>query len=143
MSREPQNAFLGQATPPSRSELAGALGPSALLWDAIVNRITKDEAITAQEWKTSSVDKYGWTLRLVHDKRNIVYLSPCDGCFRVSMVLGDRAMKAVRENSFPPAVEKILVAAPHYPEGTGIRLLVKGPADLPSVLKLAHIKAAN
>jgi hypothetical protein len=140
MSTELQNAFLGRPQPPSPSEVAAALGPTAALWDEIVNRITQDEAITAQEWKGVCVNKYGWSLRLLHKKRNVVYLSPCAGCFRVAFVFGEKAMLAVREASFPAAVAKLISSAPKYPEGTGLRLLVKHRSDLPPIFKLAHIK---
>ena len=140
MATELQNAFLGKPQPPSPSEIAAALGPTAVLWDEIVNRITHDEAITAQEWKGVCAKKYGWSLRLLSKKRNIVHLSPCAGCFRVAFVFGDKAMLAVREASFPEAVARIISTAPQYPEGTGVRLLVKRRSDLPPIFKLARIK---
>jgi hypothetical protein len=143
MSTELPNAFLGHTQPPCPSEVAAALGPTAALWNEIVNRITRDEAITAQEWKGVCTNKYGWSLRLLHKKRNVVYLSPCAGCFRVAFVFGEKAMLAVREASFPAGVAKIISAAPKYPEGTGVRLIVKRRSDLPTIFKLAHIKLQN
>jgi len=143
MANEFPNAFLGKSQPPSSSEVDAALGPTAPLWKEIVERITRDEAITAQEWKGICVKKYGWSLRLQQKKRNIVYLSPCAGCFRVAFVFGDKAMRAVRDDSFPEAVTKVIATAPKYPEGTGVRLLVKRRSDLPAIFKLAHIKQAS
>lgn len=143
MSTQVQNAFLGKLQPPTKTEVAAALGSAAPLWDEIVDRITKDEAITAQEWKGVCVNKYGWSLRLIHKKRNIVYFSPCAGCFRVAFVFGDKAMQAVRKASFPGPIATIIDSAPKYPEGTGVRLLVKRRGDLLPISKLAHIKCAN
>jgi hypothetical protein len=40
-------------------------------------------------------------------------------------------------------VLKVIHDAPHYAEGTGVRLEVKKPADLGAVRKLAPIKLAN
>jgi hypothetical protein len=143
MPTELSNAFLGLTHPPSPSEVSAVLGPTATLWDEIVNQITRDEAITAQEWKGVCANKYGWPLRLLQTKRNVVYLSPCSGCFRVAFVFGEKAMLAVREASFPAKVAKIISDAPKYPEGTGVRLLVKSRSDLPPIFKLAHIKLEN
>ncbi|KAA6461107.1 DUF3788 family protein [Acidobacteria bacterium AB60] len=143
MMKEIPNAFLGHNDPPSQPELTEALGAAAPLWQEIVERISRDEHITGQEWNGVGTAKYGWTLRLLHGKRRIAYLSPCTGCFRVAFLLGDRAMKEVGKVPFPAPVRATIAAAPHYPEGTGIRLLVRSHADVPPVLKLAHIKAVS
>jgi len=94
------------------------------------------------EWKSSGA-KYGWSLRLKVKKRNIVYLSPCDGCFRVAFILGDRAVTAARKSDLAKSTQKIIDEAPRYPEGTGVRLMVKAAKDLASIKKLAMIKMAN
>ena len=41
------------------------------------------------------------------------------------------------------SVTKAIDDAPRYPEGTGVRLVVKRMADLASIQKLAAIKLAN
>jgi hypothetical protein len=40
-------------------------------------------------------------------------------------------------------VLKLLDEAPRYAEGTGLRLMVKGPKDLAAIRKLALVKLAN
>ena len=74
--------------------------------------------------KESCVKKYGWSLRLKQKSRNIVYLGPGEGCFMVSFVLSDKALKAAKVSHLPKAVADALDAAPRYPEGNGLRLLV-------------------
>ena len=59
------------------------------------------------------------------------------------MILGGRAMKAVREIKLSSKLLKIIADAPHYPEGTGIVFARTQVVDIPSVLKLAAIKLAN
>lgn len=76
-------------------------------------------------------------------KRNIVYLSPCQECFTVSFVLSDRALEAVRQSGLPKRVIKTIDGAKRYPEGTVIRIEVNGPKDLAIVKKLAAVKLAN
>ena len=100
------------------------------------------QGVAEQEWKSSS-PKYGWSLRLKLKKRTIVYLGPCDGCFRVAFVLGNRAVAAARQSGLPKPVLKLLDEAPRYAEGTGLRLMVKGPKDLAAIRKLALVKLAN
>jgi len=82
-------------------------------------------------------------MRLKVKKRNIVYLSPCSGCFRVAFVLGDRAVAAARQSDLPKSTLKLLDEAPKYPEGTGVRLVVKAAKDLVAIRQFALIKLAN
>jgi hypothetical protein len=138
----PTNAFAGKTQQPSEPEVLAALGPSAPAWSEFIEWITATHAVTDQEWKSSS-PKYGWSLRLVNKNRNIVYLAPCSGCFRVSLVLGSEGMDTARQSHLPNAVAHVLDAAPHFAEGWGIRLTVQSPTDLPPIETLAEIKLAN
>jgi len=135
------NAFIGKTSIPSTQELSAALGSSLAVWNKLIDSLLADPDVTEMEWN-SLKPKYGWNLIAKSKKRRIVYLGPCAGCFRVSFVLGDRAMAAARASSLSKAVFKILDEAPHYPEGTGVRLLVKNAKDLGAVRKLAKIKLA-
>jgi len=137
-----ENAFIGKTTQPTQKELASELGPTTKLWEQLVTAITDECGITEQEWNSYS-PKAGWALRLKHKKRNIVYLSPCHGAFRVSFILGDKAMNVARELKCPEKVRKIIADAPHYPEGSGIRLDIKTAADLKAVRDLAKVKIEN
>jgi hypothetical protein len=136
------NAFIGKTTTPTSEDLASVLGPTMALWDELVRQLLEEPGVTEMEWN-SLKPKYGWNLIIKSKKRRIVYLGPCVGCFRVSFVLGDKAMAAARTSNFAQAVVKILDEAPHYAEGTGVRLVVKTAKDLPAIRKLAKIKLAN
>jgi hypothetical protein len=137
------NAFRGKPTQPSEAELTAALGSSTKLWKEFIQWMAEEEGATGQEWKGICVNKYGWSLRLKQKSRNIVYLGPGEGCFMVSFVLNDKALQAAKEAHLPKAVADILAAAPHYPEGNGVRLVVHRAGDLPSIRKIAAIKLAN
>jgi len=137
------NAFIGKTEQPTREELTAVLGPSEKLWDELVQWMAKELGDATQEWKGVVPKKYGWSLRLKIKARNIVYLGPSTGCFSVAFALGDRALKAAKEAHFPAAVTQAIADAPRYPEGTGVRLVVKTARDLPAIRKLAEIKVAN
>jgi len=138
---ETPNAFVGHAAKPTTEELTAALGPTASIWNQLVANMA-ELGLTIQEWNSYSI-KAGWALRLKLKKRNILYMAPCKGCFRVAFVLGDRAVEAARESKLPKSIVKAIEDAPRYPEGTGLRLLVKRVSDLPPIRKLAAIKLAN
>jgi len=135
------NAFIGKASTPTTKEVAAVLGKTAVLWKELVDWFDEQGA-TGQEW-TSYSSKAGWSLRLKVKKRNIVYFAPCSGCFRIAFIFGDKAMAAARQSNLSKAMLKLLDEAPRYPEGTGLRLIVKAQKDLAAIRKLALIKLAN
>lgn len=138
---ETDNVFIGKTTKPTETEVAVSLGSTAALWKQLVDWLA-EQGVAEQEWKSSSA-KYGWSLLLKFKKRTIVYLNPCDGCFRVAFALGDRAVAAARHGDLSKSTLKLLDEAPRYAEGTGVRLIVKAPKDLAAIRKLALIKLAN
>ena len=136
------NAFLGKTTEPSEKEVESALGAANSAWNELLDWLKVEEKLSDREWNSYS-PKYGWSLRVKRKKRNIVHLVPCNGCFRVMFIFGDRAVAAARASKLPKAVLKALDEAPHYPEGTGLRLLVSKSKDLPPIRTLTHVKLAN
>jgi hypothetical protein len=135
------NAFIGQPAQPTSEEISTALGATAELWKQLLDWLA-EQGVADREWKSVS-PKYGWGLRLKLKKRTIVYLGPCDGCFRVAFVLGDRAMAAARQADLSRTALKLLDEAPRYAEGTGVRLMVRASEDLADVRQLTLVKLAN
>jgi hypothetical protein len=135
------NAFIGRKTQPSAKDLAVTLGDSLEAWKELTTWLTA-KGISAKEWYSFS-PKYGWALRPKLKSRNILYMSPCAGCFRVSLVLADRAVAAARASDLPNALLKEIAGARRYAEGTGVRLLVKTADDLAPARTLVEIKLQN
>ena len=55
----------------------------------------------------------------------------------------EKAMAAAEQAKLPKKVHQALAEAPHYPEGTGLRLVVNKAADLAPIRTLAEIKLAH
>ena len=136
------NAFIGKTIHPTPEELSAAIGPTAKLWQQLVEAITREQEGIYQEWH-SLKPKYGWTLLLMLKKRRIVYLGPRNGSFLVAFILSDKAVAAARASRLPTRVQKLIDEAPHYAEGTGLRFELKDAKDLPAIRKLARIKLAS
>ena len=136
------NAFVGKSERPNNDELAAALGPTKALWDELASDLVRANQIDVQEWNSYS-PKAGWSLRLKHGGRTIVYLIPLRGSFQAALVLGDKAVKAAQQSALPSRARKIIAEAPRYAEGTGVRISVNGPEDVSAVKKLARIKSEN
>jgi hypothetical protein len=136
------NAFIGRTKTPTDADLTAALGAAKPLWDLVVVEMAQELGLPEREWKSYG-SKHGWALRLKRGKRNIVHLAPCQGCFTVLFILGERAVNAARASRLGRAGTKLIDEAPHYPEGTGIRLEVTRARDIPLIKKLARIKLEN
>ena len=104
------NAFIGAKNPPAQEAVLAVLGPSAQAWSQLIDWFAQEQSVTEQEWKSSS-PKYGWSLILKLKKRTIVYLGPCSGCFRVSFILGDRAVAAARQSKLSKPALKLIEEA--------------------------------
>lgn len=135
------NAFIGKKTPPTSRDVVSRLGKSAPAWSELVQWL-KQQGLACNEWHSVS-PKYGWALLSVLKTRRIAYLAPCDGCFRVSFVLGDNAITAARASNLPKSVLNEIAKSRRYAEGTGVRLMVNKPDDLPAIMKLVEIKLQN
>ncbi len=136
------NAFIGVEREPTDEALSKALGPAKTLWNRLLAKLHAEKLIDSEEWNSYS-RKAGWSLKLKQGGRTIVYLSPGNGCFRASFVLGDRAVKAVLAAKLPADVVKIVRQAKHYAEGSAVRIEVRAAKDLDVVKTLATAKLAN
>jgi Protein of unknown function (DUF3788) len=124
---------------PDERTLAGALGPSKKLWDAMVAHITETYPPVSPEWTFYK----SWSLRLKHKKRTVLYLLPRDGRFLCAFVFGAKATEAARQAGLPKAIMKAIDEAPVYAEGRGFRLEVRTARDVETMKRLAAIKMAN
>jgi len=139
---DPTNAFIGRIVQPTPAEIERVLEKSAPAWKQFIEWMVKCESVGEEEWKSSSA-KYGWSLLMKKKKRTVVYLAPAVDCFRVSFVLGPRAVEAARESDLPPDTKKAIEDAPRYSEGTGVRFVVRYLKDLEPLRTLVQIKLAN
>jgi len=137
------NALIGKKTAPSEKEVVAAIGATKPLWDQLIASLQSDEfKVRDSEWKCPAA-KYGWSLRLKRAGRNIIYLAPIRGGFRVAFVLGKKAVAAAMASDLSDAMKQIIKDAPVYPEGTGVRFEVRSPNDVLFAVKLARFKIEN
>lgn len=136
------NAFVGKPEKPNDAELGVELGSAKPLWDRLLAELAKQHDSGTQEWSSYS-RKAGWSLKVKHEQRTVLYLSPSRGCFMASFALGDKAVRAARRADLPQRALEIINAAKRYAEGTAVRIDVHGTKDLTIVEKLAAIKLEN
>lgn len=122
--------------PPDPAEVRRALGLSHDAFD----RLASLRPTVAPEWRRYT--RAGpWTLKVVEGRRTLYYLTPGEGEFHVSIVLGERATAAaLSADDIPESLKTALREARPYAEGRGVRVPVRDLADLPPIERLLAIK---
>lgn len=133
------NAFIDKSQPPTDQQLCAVLGPAKALWDQVLTELADELRISGCDWNSYSL-KAGWSLRVKHGDRVILYLAPVQGSFRASFALGDKAVQAALASGLPQPVIEIIRGAKKYVEGMAVRIEVNGKADIEVVKKLAKAK---
>jgi hypothetical protein len=134
------SALDNPTSPPTPEELDATLGPAAHAWAELIADVRHHAGELNETWAFSSA-KFGWSLRLVQQKRVLVYLTPQAGRLLVGVVLGEKAIaKATAAGLASARTVVVMDAAPRYAEGRGIRLPVETDEDLALAMELARIK---
>ena len=136
------SAFDEKTRQPRAAELRGVLGRSAAHWGSLIARIQADFAPIDESW-TFAGAQWGWSLRLRHKKRTVLYMTPCAKHFVVGFALGEKAVEAAKSHSLPEAVRAGIDGAKTYAEGRAVRIEVRTKRDLAAVLTLAAAKMAH
>ena len=115
------------------------MGNSFVHWNQLKQVLAANYPPVSFEWGFTSKST-GWGMRIKHNERVLLYMTPCEGYFLASLALGDKAVKATQESNLPRKVLKIIAGSKRYAEGTGIRLEIRNAGDVQNVEKLAAIK---
>lgn len=136
------SAFDNKSKEPKSSDLKVTLGRTSTHWDSLNSHIAAQYEPLDETWQFAGV-RWGWSLRLRHKKRTVLYMTPCKGHFLVGFVLGEKAVKAAHDSALPEAILQAIDAAPKYAEGRGVRVPIKNKNDLEIAKILAAIKMKN
>ncbi len=134
--------FADKTQEPTDKDLRAALGKSYPVWSSLIEAAAECIAPLSQAWGFTSKST-GWGLRLRHNDRVILYMTPQSGRFLVSFALGEKAVAAARKQKLPSALLEAIDAAPRYAEGRGVRFEVADASLVPALAALAKIKHQN
>ena len=136
----PNAAFPDEKRKPTESDLPGALGSAFCPLEKVLECLRAAHPDVAPEWKYSP--RSGWHLIYSRKKRRIFYLIPARGDFRLSMILGGKAIAALKNGPCAGRVEVLLKEAKRYPEGTAFNL-TRGSLDVDLAIALLEAKIAH
>jgi uncharacterized protein DUF3788 len=135
--------FVDKSHQPTEVDVAAALGRTAALWNTLRQRVSTLAPDVSPEWKFGGAS-LGWGFRLRQERRVVIYMTPCDGHFLASVVLGEKAIARARAGrKMPKRADALVDAAPRYAEGRGIRLPVRSRADVGTAIALVGVKLAT
>ncbi len=136
------SAFDDKTRQPQPAELEAKLGRASVHWHSLIAHTAAEYPPLEETWQFSGA-KWGWSLRLKHKKRAVLYMTPCKGHFLAGFALGERAVEAARDSALPAAILRVIDEARKYAEGRAVRLEIRNKRDLQAAQKVAAIKMAN
>ena len=134
--------FKDKTIKPDARAMAKELGKTAGYWEKLRTGLENDFGELNEDWKFYG-QKSGWVLKLLQKKRNIFFMTPQKGFFRISFVFGDRAVSEVERSDISESIKESLRIARKYAEGRGLQIEVKTENDVDIVKKLVQIKVNN
>ena len=133
------SAFDEKARQPTNDQLRTVLRRAYRPWIELLALLGERIDPATAVWKFST----GWSLRVLHKDRVIVYLTPQKNQFLASFALGEKAVAAARAAKLSAAVLSAIDDAPRYAEGRGVRIPVRGSRQVTTLARLAQIKRDN
>ncbi len=134
--------FDDQLVEPNEQMLSAELGEANGYFNEICLFIRERYESFIAEWKYYGKSS-GWVLKLLVKKRNVLFIIPCRGYFRVSFTFGDKAVHEIMEKELPGFNKQELLNAKKYAEGRTIQFEVKTEDECRNVLVLIAIKLDN
>jgi hypothetical protein len=138
----PLSAFEDKDHQPTDSDLKEALAETYVIWSKLKSSIIEKYPPMIETWKFAGKST-GWGMRLVQKDRVIVYMTPADGYFRFSLVLGEAAVRAAHSLELPSHILGAIDSAKKYAEGRGIRFEIKSAKDVKGLVELVGVKVGG
>jgi hypothetical protein len=113
---DPAAAFPDQAQPPRDTDLPPMLGRATIPVALTVDQLRALEPRVTDVWQYSP--RSGWYKIYLLKKRRLLYFMPRQNDFRLSMILGRKAVEQLKKGPFARQTNRLLKTAKHYPEGT-------------------------
>jgi hypothetical protein len=138
----PGSIFKDKASKPDSETLVEAMGKTAAYWKELRLGLEQELGELIEDWKFYG-QKSGWILKLLRKKRNLFFVTPQEGFFRVAFVFGDKAVAEVESSDLPESIKETLRNARKYAEGRGLQIEVTAAGDVDVVKELVWIKVGN
>jgi hypothetical protein len=133
--------FEDKTMQPTPKMIMHALAERHSDWQSIIDFVLKHHKGAEEVWNYGK--SFGWSLRIKDSKRAIVYMTPGDKKFLVSLVFGKKATEEAFASDISSKIISIIDSAKVYAEGRGFRIEIDRPELIPDIIKLIEIKLRN
>ncbi|MGB5462491.1 MAG: DUF3788 family protein [Aureibaculum sp.] len=127
---------------PNEKMLVHDLTDTKDYYDGICNFINTEYGDLKPEWKFYN-KKSGWILKLFCKKRNVLFVIPLHGYFKVAFTFGQKATEVVLNSDVPDRIKNDLQLKKKYAEGRTFQIEVKNKIDYKIILQLIFIKLST
>ena len=134
--------FEDKSLQPNNEMLQKALGERYPAWQRIIDFTLKNHKNAEEIWNHAG-KSFGWSLRIKDTKRVIVYMTPGENKFLVSLVYGKNATEEAYASQISQQLISIIENAKVYAEGRGFRIEVADDSFIEDIIKLIAIKLRN
>jgi len=134
--------FNDKTVMPNNSMVVAALVDTYALWVRLQNYVKSEYPNVIEEWKHYGKAS-GWCLKLISKKRNLLFFIPLNGCFRIRIVLGEKAVACLEAIKLSNEIKKAIYAATSYVEGRSIEIDVTCCEQIETIKSLLDIKFAK
>jgi hypothetical protein len=138
-SLDPNAAFPDEMREPAESDLPGALGRAFGPLAKVLEHLRAAHPDVSPEWKYSP--RAGWHLIYSRKKRRLFYLIPTRDDFRLSLILGGKAIATLQAGPCAKKMPALLKEARRYPEGTAF-IFTGATLDVAVAVALLEAKIA-
>ena len=137
------SVFDDKNTVPSDEMVSAALGATSSIWGDLRTHVQDNYPNITGEWKHYG-KAAGWTYKLISKKSNLLFFVPMTDCFRLRIVLGEKASACVEADSeLPNEIKEALRAATPYTEGRSLDIDINRREQLEPIQRLLKIKFGN
>jgi len=127
---------------PNNDMVSAVLKDTSPIWDELHNYVKEEFPNITGEWKHYGKTS-GWAYKLISKKRNLLFFIPQDGCFRVRIVLGEKAAAFTATANLSEEIKAAVQSATPYAEGRSIDIDINSREQLEAVKILLRIKFDN
>jgi len=135
----PTSIFDNKEIVPNDEDLENILKSSLNAYNKLISYLENEYAPLTNEWKFYS-KKAGWTLRISNKKRNLLFLSPNEDYFLVTVNMGVKVSKMVLDSDVSDNTKDLIKQAKVYAEGTGVIIEVRNEKDLEDIKTILNIR---
>jgi hypothetical protein len=137
-----KSCFRDKIVPPTDEMLASVLGNNKELWDEFTKNIESTYPNQTAEWKFYGT-AWGWFYVYSRKKKKLIYLTPAESCFAVTLSFNEEGHDLSKAMSFSDDVMRISEVGKTNPNGRTFDIPINQRTDLRIAKKLLEAKTAS